>query len=1243
MLGGIFPMETGRFKTGAVIAGRFEIERLAGFGGMGEVYRAHDRVTDAPVALKFLRDEGEGVIARFEREARALAELAHSGIVRYVAHGREPSTFLAMEWLEGLDLSHRLDNGTMSVGETLTLARTVTDALAAAHERGIVHRDIKPSNIFLCGGRVERPKLLDFGVARFSNASTRAITGTGQLVGTLGYMAPEQAMRSAAVTAAVDVFSLGCVIFECLAGCGPFRGEWVEVLSKILLTEPPRLREARPDVPHAIDELVARMLRKDPVTRATLQQVALDLEALMGSSHDFPSGRMRGAPAVTCDERRLLTVIVTNADAEAPTSTSPMSATLASDAVPLRSIVLRFDARLDTLADGRPVVTLSSVGAATDLAARAARCALAMRDLLPDASFAIASGRGDSSEPAVVAEVVSRAQRLLSIDERERGTTPARGPRCGDARGSAPCVRIDPIMAGLLDTSFEVSGDASTLVLLGQRRRDTVRMLLGKPTPCVGRERELALLDTLARGCFEEPSATAVLVTAGAGVGKSRIRFEIVKNLEARAEAPELWIARGDPINAGSSFGLVAQLLRETAGLVDGELLEVRRQKLLARIGRNLPLADAVRVACFLGELVRAEFSDEAQPALRAARQDPSMMNDQIRRAWEELVGAETRAAPLVIVLEDLHWGDLPSVRLVDGALRTHRQRPLLVVGLARPEVHDLFPRLFRERRFHELRLSDLAPTAARRLASEVLGAEVAPEVIDDVVERAAGNALYLEELIRGVAEGNAAQPGTVVAMIQARLERLEPAARRVLRAASIFGSRFWAGGVVSLVGMEAAHVRATLEDLVQREVVVASPQSRFRDDHEYTFRHILVREAAHEMLTDRDRRASHLAAADWLEANGEKDALVLAEHIERAGEAERAIVWYLWAAEQALEGHDLASVKARAERGIACGAQGTLRGELQLLRAEAAGWAGHAGHREVAEEALGLLAPGSASWARAATELVVACRASGDHERLALTAAALSRSPVTAMSMGHVWALFRTTLEVLAAGERALARDLTARVREASASADVHDEPALREIVAWLASAAELFDGNPRPLLERSARTASTLESTGHDRYGVLVSLHAAIAAAAARDRTEGLSWAERAFEAARRFGLRTCELRARSWVAFFFLCSGFEDAALVAAREVLGGAGDDHVVSGEARVTLAQVLASRGEADAALDEALTAWNDRRLSLDTRGRAGQLVELLEGGKRTGELGEALTRVRVFADGPAIGAAPLRG
>src|SRR5262249_13698748 len=171
--------------------------------------------------LRGARPQGGG---RSAGEAGIRAELEHPHIVRHVAHGVTETSelWLAMEWLDGEDLSTRLGRSPLSAAESVALAVSVAEALGYAHARGVVHRDLKPSNIFLVNGELERVKLLDFGVAQLS-AATR-MTRTGAVLGTPGYMAPEQVRGGEKLDPRVDVYSLGSVLFECLTGERLFSG-----------------------------------------------------------------------------------------------------------------------------------------------------------------------------------------------------------------------------------------------------------------------------------------------------------------------------------------------------------------------------------------------------------------------------------------------------------------------------------------------------------------------------------------------------------------------------------------------------------------------------------------------------------------------------------------------------------------------------------------------------------------------------------------------------------------------------------------------------------------------------------------------------------------------------------------------------------------------------------------------------------------------------------------------------------
>ncbi len=307
------------------MGGRFVIEREVGRGGAGIVYRARDLKTDLPVALKVLAGEA-GVApddeARLEQEGELLSELRHPGIVRMVASGVLDETgqpFVAMEWLDGEDVSARQRRKPLSMRQAVELAARVSDALVAAHDIGVIHRDIKPGNIFLCDGAAADsmsldviPKVVDFGVAAKSDLR---ITRSGDVVGTPAYMAPEQARGDALVDARCDIYALGATLFELLAGRPPHVGPTaIATLARLVTTPAPRLSALRRDIPAQLDDLVGRMLATDPTERPSdMRAVSRALrEALEDTEH--ASGRSRSEPVLSSrlgsSASRLITSIV---------------------------------------------------------------------------------------------------------------------------------------------------------------------------------------------------------------------------------------------------------------------------------------------------------------------------------------------------------------------------------------------------------------------------------------------------------------------------------------------------------------------------------------------------------------------------------------------------------------------------------------------------------------------------------------------------------------------------------------------------------------------------------------------------------------------------------------------------------------------------------------------------------------------------------------------------------------------
>src|SRR5436190_19122662 len=271
--------------------GPYEIVAAVGTGGMGEVYRARDSRLMRDVAIKVLPSDLAGDpdrLRRFEQEAHAVGALNHPNILAIYDVGTyDGAPYLVTELLEGETLRQRLQHELLSVRKVVEYAIEMAHGLAAAHDGGIVHRDLKPENLFLT--RDGRLKILDFGLARpieGSIAADAAATATqsGIILGTVGYMAPDQVRGQPADTRA-DMFSCGVILHEMLAGVRPFRGESsVEVMQAILKEDPPDLPSGR-NIPPALDRVVRRCLEKSPGERLqSARDLAFFLQAISGSS-----------------------------------------------------------------------------------------------------------------------------------------------------------------------------------------------------------------------------------------------------------------------------------------------------------------------------------------------------------------------------------------------------------------------------------------------------------------------------------------------------------------------------------------------------------------------------------------------------------------------------------------------------------------------------------------------------------------------------------------------------------------------------------------------------------------------------------------------------------------------------------------------------------------------------------------------------------------------------------------------
>jgi eukaryotic-like serine/threonine-protein kinase len=427
--------------TPGLIAGRFDVEACVSEGGMGRLFRARDRASGDLVAVKLRQPSASA--RRFAREASVLAQLGeHPHVVRYVADGEDAvhGAYLAMEWLEGEDLSHRLSRGPLSFAEAWRIGREASAALAHAHAHGFVHRDLKPSNLFLCReSGASRVKLLDFGIVRQREGTP--LSQAGATIGSPPYMAPEQVRGERECTPAADVFALGCVLWECVVGRSPFHASHpAGMLAKILYDPSPSLRSELPSAPLALHTLLARMMEKRVDERiadggqlhaAFARPLPSDLEALEAESSPAPFAARERSPIS-------LLVVVSGLVAD---DLTPCFGELTPGMLEpaLRATAAAHGGRLDQLPDGSALVFFDAELPAVEQARAAAACALAARELCRPRPLCLLSGRTAPDDPSPISRTVERAAGLLR-------------------HGTADCIYVDDLSATLIDAAFECTG-----------------------------------------------------------------------------------------------------------------------------------------------------------------------------------------------------------------------------------------------------------------------------------------------------------------------------------------------------------------------------------------------------------------------------------------------------------------------------------------------------------------------------------------------------------------------------------------------------------------------------------------------------------------------------------------------------------------------------------------------------------------------------------------------------------------
>jgi serine/threonine protein kinase/tetratricopeptide (TPR) repeat protein len=869
---------------------QYTVLEALGAGSMGLVHKARDERLGRYVALKFLPPHlaaQPDAKQRFLLEARAAAALDHPNIctVHEIGSTTDGQPFIAMALYDAETLAARLARGALAIEDAVSIALQVANGLAKAHEQGVIHRDVKPSNIMLLGdGTI---KILDFGVARVADAE--GMLEDGPAVGTVAYMSPEQA-RGDPVDFRSDVWSLGVVLYEMIAGARPFASDNTLALKHaVLRAEPPPACTLRANLPAALDTLLHKALNKVAEERHTsMAQMATELAACMerrrastcaGSRTESAQPLVDGGQLSSGGERRRAAVLVSLLPDYASLVEHLAPPKLEDFMIKIRAVaggVAQRHGGLVNHAFGEEIVCLFGVPIGhEDDDLRAVRAAMELHARVREVSAGLAT---ELSLPLQLQSGVHAGllvARKLSDGLRQYGVTGAAvqlacrlaSAAARDAillssdchRLVAPFVRTIPYQSFVTDADstpikpHRVIGESGLQTRLEAAEREGL-------TPYSGRRAELATLEDHLRRA-RAGQGQVVVVAGEPGVGKSRLLHEF----RARIDATKVRVlqARCSSYDGGGPYLPFAEILRAALGLAKHEAHSFTAADVIERICSH-DASLQLFAPLYLDVLSIAGEEHAVQRQLRG---------DHLRAAVPEALTAFliafSRQAPTVFLLEDWHWSDSGSQEALRHLAEVIGKHSLLVIVTTRPD-----PQNCAESIYGGVGL-DIGPLDFDDSVAVVKGVlqvqRVSDELARRVYERTAGNPFFLEEVCHALLERDAIAeldgeavsakefdplplPDTVQAVIRTRLDGLDPIALEVLRIASVIGREFSNDVLIEVLGTQRSPERA----IGQLNAAGLIQQSGFLPECGYRFKHVLTREVTYDSLLGHQRRSLH-------------------------------------------------------------------------------------------------------------------------------------------------------------------------------------------------------------------------------------------------------------------------------------------------------------------------------------------------------------------------------------------------
>ncbi len=1116
---------------------RYRLIARIGGGGMGVVYRASDERLGREVALKFLPPHLSADATakrRFLVEARAAAAIEHPNICTVHEIGETPdgTLHIVMACYDGETLDQRISRGPLPVNEALHITSEIARGLIKAHHRGIVHRDIKPANVMITADGLV--KILDFGIAKLSDVTATQSTGA---IGTLAYMSPEQAFGES-VDHRTDLWSLGVVLYEMLAGMRPFRGRADHaLLAATLSSDPPPFSLVRDDVPSDVEGIVRILLAKRPGDRyanaAELLDAVLACSAPNAVAHTSAKPHNGERPASTTvrdtaisrsGERRQVTMVSCTVDGH--------------------------DALIDRLSPDQSDAVFDQIRGAATAAAHAHGGVLNQSSsdgLLM--LFGVPTAHDEDALRGV------RAAMALQVSVRELAASLA--TRVPIALRLRAGVHVGPVVvqhAGAPDRRFRLSGapvdvpsrlaaaaDPDTVVISAEARRlvmpfvhttqarATARaadgaqissyVVLGETdarsrldsatletlTPFVGRDHErgelMQRLDSAANG-----SGSFTAIVGEAGAGKSRLLRELRDGAAVRNT--RVLLGRCDTYASSTPFSPFIEAVSDALDMPHGGTPSERHEAMViaARaVDRSLDQFLPMLLALL-------SIPSAAYPVPEHVRGD--LFQSAMLEAIAALFTLSARDKPTLLLLEDWHWSDEASRAALRQLAEVLSNAPLMLVATSRPDATIDWGST---EQLRMLQLTPLNHSATAAIARGVLGAEsISAELAQQLHDRTGGNPFFLEEVCEALREIGAVTvhngealvahnarelpvPETVQAVLRTRIDRLDAQALDALRIASVIGRDFTRGVLEAVSAapdtLPLALERLKASGLVQQISVVPEPLFRFK--------HALTQEVAYDSLLEHQRASMHRAVGHAIEARYttrlDEHVDRLAHHFGRAESWEEAVMYGVMAADRTMglnQNADALHTLERVEGWLAQLPDNPTRRDLEadvLLRQERLSETLGMRNRQLklVERLIGLLAPFGPS-----ERLAQAYLRQGDAFTLLRRFEAAERALETALhiaseradSVGERNALRSIALLRSHEGRHAEALSIVERVLELGRQAA--DTRAEAGDMATMANILRAMGDVPRALTVLEAALLRTAATDNPVRYGALLNV---------------------------------------------------------------------------------------------------------------------------------------------------------